>query len=221
MLIRFAIMRQQLNRYIFGLLCAFCLMACSDGSEDDNGEDLPPYISDLVVLSLDADGRFATVKLDDGSTYDIRSQQLMSEVKDTLLRCLATYTLVQGKMQVYGMQRVFCSRPMWADSIRVSVNGEVHIGHQYLPRDPMNVVSLWKSGGYVNMHLTLMTTGKGIHQYAFCEDSVGHYSLLHSRPKDDAESYKEHIYLSMPIPNGVEHLTFSVHTYDSIYTRDF
>ena len=214
-------MRQQLNRYIFGLLCAFCLMACSDGSEDDNGADLPPYISDLVVLSLDADGRFATVKLDDGSTYDIRSQQLMSEVKDTLLRCLATYTLVQGKMQVYGMQRVFCSRPMWADSIRVSVNGEVHIGHQYLPRDPMNVVSLWKSGGYVNMHLTLMTTGKGIHQYAFCEDSVGHYSLLHSRPKDDAESYKEHISLSMPIPNGVEHLTFSVHTYDSIYTRDF
>jgi hypothetical protein len=66
-----------------------------------------------------------------------------------------------------------------------------------------------------------MTTGKGIHQYAFCEDSVGHYSLLHSRPKDDAESYKEHNYLSMPIPNGVEHLTFSVHTYDSIYTRDF
>lgn len=211
-------MKPRLVRILFGLLCVLCLMACSD---DEKGRYVPPYITDLVMLRIGADGCFESVTLDNGSMYDVRSQQLTADIKDTVLRCKSTYTLEQGTMRIYGLERVFCSRPVGADTIRIVVNGEVFEGCDFLPRDPMHVVSLWKSGGYVNMHLALMTTGKGMHRYAFCEDSVGHYSLLHYRPQEDEESYKEHVYLSMPIPQGVDNLTFAVHTYDGIYTKEF
>lgn len=207
-------MKQRLVRCFLGMVCALFLMACS---KDDTGDFIPPLITDLVVMHVGADGCLESVTLDDGSTYDIRSQQLMTEMKDTVWRCKATYTLVQKKMQVYGLEQVFCTRPMKADTFRVGVNGDVHD----LPRDPMEVLALWKSGGFVNLALGLMTTGNGLHKYAFCEDSVGHYSLLHSRPQDDAESYTKDVYLSMPIPDGLDSLTFSVYTYDGIYTREF
>ena len=80
---------------------------------------------------------------------------------------------------------------------------------------------MWRSGGYLNLHLGLMTTGVGTHQYAFCQDSVGHYSLLHLRPSNDQESYTNDVYMSMPVPEDVDSLTFSVYTYDGIYTRTF
>ena len=213
MLIHFVTMKQRLVRCFLGLAFALFLMACSN---DDTGGFVPPLLTELVVMNIGGDGCLESVTLDDGSTYDIRSQQLMSEVKDTVWRCKATYTLVQKKMQMYSIERVFCAAPVKAETLGV-VNGEA----RDLPRDPMEVLAMWKSGGFVNMCLGLMTTGNGSHKYAFCEDSVGHYSLLHARPQDDAESYTEDVYLSMPIPDGLDSLTFSVYTYDGIYTKEF
>lgn len=209
-------MRRRLSELLC-VVCMFCMVACSD----DKDKNIPSYITDLVVLTIDADGRWLSVTLDDGTSYDIRSQQLTSEKKDTLLRCMATYALEKGKMEVYGMKAVFCVSPALVDSFSVVKDGETYYGHEYLPRDPMKVVSMWKSGGYINLHLGLMTTGEGTHKYAFCEDSVGHYSLLHLRPDGDAESYMENVYMSMPVPDSVDNLTFSVYTYQGIHTRIF
>ena len=209
-------MRRQRNKFLW-VICVLCMVACSD-DKDDN---IPSYITDMVVLSIDADGLWLSVTLDDGASYDIRSQQITSETKDTVLRCMATYALEDGEMEVYGMKGVFCVSPALADSFNIVKSGVTYRGHEYLPRDPMKVVSMWKSGDYINLHLGLMTTGEGQHQYAFCEDSVGYYSLLHLRPDGDAESYMENVYMSMPIPDGVDKLTFSVYTYDGIYVRAF
>lgn len=197
------------------LLLLMALGSCDDKDSDD----YPPLITDMVVASMDASGVMATVSLDNGESYDVRAQGLATDVKDTVVRCLASYTLDEGRMEVYGVSRVFSARPYKAAEVLQDAEG--HPVLDSLPRDPVKVVSLWKSGGYVNMQLGLLTTGNGTHSYAFIEDSVGHYSLAHLRPAGDAESYTQRLYLSMPIPEGVESLTFSVYTYDGIHTRAF
>lgn len=205
--IRFAIMRLLL----VSLLCI--LFACMTGCSDEP-EDYPPIVSDLLLVRTDALGRCQAAVLDDGSVYPLVSQDLWTDKRDTLVRCQASYTIENGKLNFYGLTEVFASRPYPADFI-------LQLGDGVLPRDPMKVVSMWKSGGYINMHLSLMTAGQKGHSYAFCEDSTGCYSLLHSRPSDDAEAYSKNVYFSMPIPQGVDTVSFSVHTYDGIFTRTF
>lgn len=213
-----------MKKLLTNILCvAFvvCLVACSDG-DDDGGEYIPPYITDFLVASTDADGKVVSVRLDDGTTHNVASQQVDLERKDTLFRCMATYTLEKGKnLKLYGIQPVFSYKPYKATSIYMIIDGQTYQDVSLLPRDPMKIISMWKGGGYLNLHLGLMTTHQGVHQYVFCEDSVGHYSLLHQRPAYDGSAYTENVYLSMPIPEGLESFTFTVRTYDGDYTQTF
>ena len=216
--ILFAIMRKLLT----DILCvAFVvgLVACSD---DHDGDYIPSYVTDFLVASTDADGKVVSVLLDDGTTYNVASQGFTSDGKDTLFRCKATYTHEANKdLQLYNLAQVYSQRPYPASSFYWVVNGEIYRDVSLLPRDPMKVVSMWRSGGYLNMHLGVMTIDNGYHQYFFCEDSVGHFSLLHQRPASDGSAYTKDVYLSMPIPKGLDSLTFSVTTYDGTYTRTF
>lgn len=191
------------------------MAACSD----DDGNRIPSYVTDLLTVATDAEGMVASVQLDNGAAYDIASQGILSDFPDTLIRCKGTYTLEAGKMMVYDLSAIYSSQAAPAESFVFVKDGETYQGADYLPHDPVKLVSMWKSGGYVNLHVGVLTTGKASHQYAFCQDSPGHYSLLHLRPDGDAESYTSQVYLSMPIPEGMDNLTFSVYTYDGIYTR--
>lgn len=213
-----AIMRTLLTN-ILCVAFAVCLVACADG-EDDNGGYISPYVTDFLVASTDAEGKLVSVRLDDGTTYNVADQQVDLERKDTLLRCLATYTQ-DKRFKLSSIYPVFSNKPYPATSIYVIVDGKPYQDVSLLPRDPMKVISMWKAGGYLNLHLGVMTTNMGLHQYAFCEDSVGHYSLLHSRPASDGSAYTEHIYMSMPIPEGLDSFTFTVKTYDGDYVREF
>ncbi len=213
-------MKRPFNR-LWSWLCVACLSFCLAACGEDDEEDFPSYITDFMLVSTDAKGYITTVTLDNGSTYHVEAQKKMTDYPDTTLRCRANYVLEEGRLTLYGVGKVFAPKPVPASTFVLVQNGVPYYGEEYIPRDLMKVVSMWKSGGYINMHLGLMTTGNGVHQYAFCEDSPGHYSLVHLRPYADAESYTEQIYMSMPIPEGVEELTFSVYTYDGIYTRSF
>ena len=84
---RYAIMK----RLLTDILCVvFMLFVAACSNDDDN--DYPPIVTDLLVASVDANGRVVSVRLDDGTTYNVAAQQVESEKKDTTLRCLATYT---------------------------------------------------------------------------------------------------------------------------------
>ena len=76
---------------IFCVAFVLCMVACSEG-DDDGDVYIPPYVTDLVVASTDANGKVLKVCLDDGATYNVASQQVDLERKDTLLRCMAVYT---------------------------------------------------------------------------------------------------------------------------------
>ena len=211
-----------MRKLLTDILCvAFVvgLVACSD---DHDGDYIPSYVTDFLMVSTDANGKVVSVLLDDGTTYNVSAQGLRSDAKDTLFRCKATYTKEPNKdLKLYNISSVYSKRPYPASSFYWVINGEVYQDVSLLPHDPIKVISMWRSGGYLNMHLGVMTTDTGSHQYYFCEDSVGHFSLLHQRPVSDGSAYTKDVYPSMPIPKGLDSVTFSVTTYDGIYTRTF
>ena len=206
---------------ILCVLCLTCLVACSDG-DDDSGGYIPPYITDLVEATTDTQGKIVRVRLDDGTTYDVSSQKFSLSGRNDVIRCMVTYTHeAHQSFQIQSIVPIFTDIPYPAENIRVVVNGEVYQDVSMLPRSPLKVISMWKSGGYLNLHLGMLTTDNGAHEFLFCEDAPGQYSLLHLRALSDASSYTEHLYMSMPIPEDVEHFTFTIRTYDGDYTRTF
>lgn len=188
---------------------------CFTGCMNDNNE-YPSRITNFVVVETDASGILSRVTLDNGESYNIASQSIDFGKPDTLFRCVASYAMDNSGMKVHNISNVYSNPPIPLDTFL-----EGGYTEESLPRDPVKVVSVFKSGGYINMQLGVMTTGNSAHAYAFCEEADGQYSLLHQRPVNDLETYTMTVFLSMPIPEGVETVTFSIPTYEGTYTRTF
>ena len=198
--------------------CVLGFVACED---DEKTGNFPALYTDMLCVATSEDGTLTTALLDNGEAYDVSAQGLASDARDTILRCRASYTLNDGRLELHGLAHVFSDEPRPVESLCEAIGGVAVCDPNLLPRDPVKLISMWKSGGYINLHIGVLTTGSGIHSYAFCRDGDDAFSLLHLRPQSDAESYTEHLYMSMPIPKGVEHPSFTLYTYDGIYTRTF
>ena len=117
---------------IFCVAIVLCMVACSEG-DDDGGVYIPPYVTDLVVASTDANGKVLKVCLDDGATYNVASQQVDLERKDTLLRCMAVYTYDDAKnIQLFSLRPIFSSKSYPASSIYVIIDGKAYKDYQRL-----------------------------------------------------------------------------------------
>lgn len=192
------------------MLLAFCFAGCDD---DSDGDYYPSLLTDFVTAETDNKGIVSKVTFDDGAMYNVTKQSISSDMPDTTLRCLAIYTKEGAVYDFYQLKLVFSDEARPAD--------------QFKDRSaaPVKMVSQWKSGKYVNMHLGLMTTGNGKHGYGFCIDSVvsktTYVSLLHKRPEGDAESYTQDIYMSLPLTMATDSVCFSINTYDGMVSREY
>lgn len=202
------------------LSLAAAMMVLSGCEKDDDGDRYPLLISDIVMLGICSDSCVNEMILDNGERLKVE-ERLMSNTKDTTLRCFVSYELKDRKVDIYNISRVFTQEAFPPVAFCITNPGSDANWVDGLPRYPMKVTSIWRSGDYLNMHLGLMTTGAEKHSFAFCEDSVGYYSLLHLRPAKDEESYTQDMYMSMPFPEELDNLHFSVYTYDGIYTEVF
>lgn len=206
-------------RYILCLLlipCSLCILsACSE-----EGVDVPSYITDFIVAHTDSKGVVNKILFDDGGTYSLSKQTITTHSPDSAFRCIATYSKEGNDFSFYSMNPVFSPLPQHADSFKISRDS--------IPHDPVRLTSIWKGRGYINMQLGVLTTGTASHKYAFCIDSVKgdteYVSLVHQRPKGDAESYTDRIYMSMPMEKaeaGVTRFVFRINTYDGWKTYEF
>lgn len=67
-----------MKRLLTDILCVvFMLFVAACSNDDDN--DYPPIVTDLLEASVDANGRVVSVRLDDGTTYNVAAQQVESE----------------------------------------------------------------------------------------------------------------------------------------------
>lgn len=198
-------------------LSAF-LFSVSSCSDDD--AFVPAYITDFIMAETDSAGKVRSIVLEDGRRMELKEPELKAQAKDSAYRCIATYTFEGDGVAIHDISSVVSSFPHPADSFGVS--------RDELPHDPVELTSIWKGRGFVNMKLGVRTMGYGRHFYAFSIDSVvggkEFISLVHQRSKQDIESYTSNVYLSLPTyqkPDSITHFIFSLKTYDGWKTYTF
>ena len=163
------------------LLIPFSLSSCND----DNDSPFPNLLTEMADCPTDAQGTMNYIVLDDDTKLFVTNPQ--KELKPNVLyRCLADYVIEDdGKATLYGLR----SCPILHDSTAVAQT------------DPVNVVSLWRTPRYINLHLMPKTRG-GSQTWGFILDNIVNrhaYLRLHHRQGDDPTAYSTDVYVSLPL----------------------
>lgn len=168
------------------LLFAF---ACSD----DDGAQLPSYVTTLGELQTDATGRPSTF-IPDGSQPRTVISSHKALTPDSLYRVLAMTLYEDGdKVSLRQMANVLSPKPR-------------NITEDKRKYDPVDLLSLWSSGRYINMRLALRTATEP-HAFAFAEEGFDeladgkrllHLHLYHDRG-ENPEYYTREAYISCPV----------------------
>ena len=188
-------------------------VSCSE----DESAPVPPLRMEFVEAHTDAAARVSAIKSDSGREYTV-GQHIVASVADTTYRCVCSFTLDDSEAHatVYSLQHIYSMPPSPLDDF------------EELSADPVNVVSVWKGGSYINMVLSVLTTGYGTHSFAFCDNGLvvedggvatADVSLLHKRSAEDAESFSQDVYLSMPIGGYAglcDSMSVSIPTYQGV-----
>lgn len=190
--------------------CSIVMVGC--GSDE---ESYPPVIDNFADISTDSKGHFVTMTLDDGSSYAIANEPSESTYRpDTTYRAVAGYTLSEGNATLYRLSAV----AVLADSTACA---------KY---DPLNVVSVWRAGNYINLHLVALTHHERPHFVGYAltshtpaggERAHGHLRLgIHHDQNGDPASFSANAYCSIrandvgPWEHVGDTLSITVHTFD-------
>lgn len=187
---------------------------------DDDSNYIPSYITELMMAQTNSDSVVAKLTLDDGRSFAVKSQQIKSKHPNALMRCYATISVESdgSNVKVYEITGVESSVPVLADSVK------------FQGKDPVNVVSVWKSGGYVNLCLAPLVNAGEKYRTAFCLDSISsrtaYVSFLFQRPDTTIEAYSTNYYRSIPLdsslyPSPFDSLQIRINTYNGIKVYKF
>ncbi len=178
---------------------------------NDDEEAYPNIITELVDVMSDASGQLTSFTTDRGLTYRI-TNDLTGYKKNVVYRALCGYVPQGEEATLYELKNAWCLK----DSTK------------NLRHDPTDVLSVWSSGRYLNMHLSPLTHG-GTQYWGFATDSLvaGHlYLSLHHNQNGDATSYSTYVYASIPFDDwdnlqAGDSVTLAIHTFKGISTFGF
>lgn len=208
---------KSLRIFLF-LLFPLAFSACSDDEET-----WASYRQDLVCLATDASGCVATLTRDDGAILQV-SNTISGLQADSTYRALALYVeqTEAAKAKIYDYATVLAPEP------------KVYSEETFVT-DPLTVVSCWKGGNYINLHLSLLGTVDVVHYLGFhVQDYVVntdlsytlHVALLHDQ-NNDPLSYTRQTYICLPLSSlssllreNLDSLALHVHTFsgEEIFT---
>lgn len=210
---------QKTIKHIVRLALMSCILLAACKKDD---EIAPPLRSELLCVVTDADAKVDQLVLDNGIRYSVAWQEIGANVKSAVLRCLCSYAVNEDNktVTVYQMDKVSCYAPASADSFKIH------------PMDPLDVRSVYRTGQFVNLHLSLLTNGSREHAYDLCLDSITndssciHCSFLFQHAKLDDESYHHDFYHSIPLnsnayPCEFDSLIVYINTYDGMKRYGF
>lgn len=200
-----------MKRSAFILLGAISFLsvitACSD---DDDLEEYPQYIEDLVCARTNSEGKITSIILDDGREYT-PSQQINTAKKNATVRCRCSYIPGKDVIDVHFIEIIFSDAP------------QKGIPQTY---DPVKFFGGWMSAGYLNLSIGIMTTNAGLHTLGFRTDSItvtdgmlkAHFSLAHKQSETDELSFTRNEYLSMPVSEYFfcDSIIFAVPTFEGL-----
>lgn len=204
--------RQSLSAIVAFVAVLLTAISCSDDEKT-----MAPYVEELACLVTDANGQAVSFISDNGATYGL-SNTVSGLRPDSTYRVLALFTkdTVQHTVWLTDYARVLAPEPA-AYKAQAAVY------------DPVGITSVWKGGGYVNLHLALKATYSGTHYFGFnllntttspSGVRTAHVKLIHSQ-NNDPLYYTREGYLSMPLSKlsqnfsaGTDSVSLAVETFD-------
>lgn len=159
--------------------CILFLLSCS---EDE--KTYPSIITEFAEMKADDKGMAKSITLDDGRSYGITNQ--IADLKPGAnYRVVCGYVADNQQASIYSLDPAYVLR----DSVKIARH------------DPTGVLSAWRSGRFINLHLRPKTQG-GTQYWGYITDSItAHHAhlSLHHRQMEDPTSYSCDIYASLPI----------------------
>lgn len=182
--------------FILGFSFFITLSSCSDDKDD---APYPSIVTDMVDCPTDDEGKMKEIVLDDDTHLTLTNPQ--SGLKENVIyRCLAGYTLSGTSATLYQLK----GATLLYDSTSIART------------DPTNVVSLWRTPRYLNLHLLPKTQG-GRQYWGFITDSIVDrhaYLRLHHVQGDDPTAYSTDVYASLYLKDiAADTLTLRIHTF--------
>ena len=177
-------MRRPVKFSFLILLSSFLISSSS--CTDAKAAFYPSIVTELADCPTDAEGRMTGIVLDDDTRLTLSNPQ--KGLKPSVVyRALVGYALEgDGRARLYSAT----GTPLLRDSTSVATC------------DPVNVVSLWRTSRYINLHLLPKTQGQAAHAWGFITDSITDrhaYLRLHHRQGQDPTSYSTDQYASLPL----------------------
>lgn len=201
-----------IRRIIGTGLLLLAVAACSDGDD----YHYPSVITDLVEAESDGESLISLIRTDRGEEL-VPTVRLKASTADSVYRMRCIYEPVEGEQKsarLYSLTQVVSPDPVGPEHFKDGI-----------VTDPVKVTSVWCSGGYVNLHLGLLTQGgkHGVHFVhtgnAVQEDGGTTFILrLYHAQGDDPEAYTREVFLSCPLrhlaPVTGDSIRFLIRTYD-------
>lgn len=166
------------------LLCAVCLASCSKDS-DEASDFYPNVITEFAMIKTDGSGTMTELVTDDEHIYTIANPQ-EGYKKDTLYRAVCGFVPDGRTAILYHATGAYLLRDSTARACEP---------------DAINVVSVWKSGRYINMQLSPLSQG-GKQYWGYRIDNVKGrttHVTLHHRQNGDPLSYTQTVYASLHV----------------------
>lgn len=200
-------MKNKVSLCLF-LVALVTLVACS---KDD--EPYPALITEMVMSSSDAQSIFTSFTTDEGRTFQM-SNTVKGPSPNVRWRFLCGYVKDdETTARVYSFIRI----PLLPDCTDL----------ENRRRDATNIASIWKGGGYINLHLLPLTQG-GQQAWGFFRDSTStnsvggtdYFITLSHNQLNDVEAYTTDLFLSLDLDSvaitrsAADSIIFTVKTYD-------
>lgn len=179
---------------VFSLLALLC--SCGDAAEDYR---YPSVITDYACLLTDAFGRPELLHLDNGDLHSIAFTDEYLEAHsdkvaykaDTTYRVACVYELTaDDKVNIYSLAHT------------VSVVPTPLQREEVLMQDPAYLQSIWLSGGYLNMVVEIKAL-EVKHTIGFVDTTPegmnGKEFTFYHDDNNDIESYRQQLYISIPL----------------------
>ena len=184
-------------------LLFLCLSSCND----DKNDVYPSIVTELADCPTDAQGTMSSIVLDDDTRLTLSNPKTGLKPSVTY-RALVGYTLGND-----GYATLYSAKPatLLKDSTDVGIS------------DPTNIVSIWRTGRYINLHLLPKTQGGNQTWGYIIERIEGQhaYLRLHHRQGSDPISYSTDQYASLPLDLvPATRITLRIETFQGTWERE-
>lgn len=204
--------------YILLIYVALLLFSCNE--EERN--TFPPVKLEFLCAGSDAEGNIVKLFTDSGKELEVVEDQTNSRLEPNSVQRFVCYyepfvgqkANVPDQARIYSLLSPVSSYPMPPEYF-----------HDGIKTDPLEVVSIWLGGDYLNTVLSVKMQNGG-HQLHFVEESVIVFKnekenlsvslRLYHDAGNDPQSYTRRIYVSIPLDkyriDGSTYINFTVNT---------